>query len=129
MNNRDSHFFSGEILVEKNFSVADNNKKISLCTKGINAVEVYVNEKLVEKSIWSNNSIDLSEYLVIGNNTIRLKLVNNLRNLLGPHHLEEGESYFVLPSMFIKGENFWNWIPGKLTEWNDNYCFVETTVY
>ncbi len=121
-------FFSGRITVRKSFEISDVNKKLMLNMKGINAVDIKVNKKDVSIVIWNNSEIDLSPYLSEGENVVEFTLVNNLRNLLGPHHLQEGECYMVLPSSFIKGENFWNWTPGKLTEWNDGYCFVETSI-
>ena len=77
--------------------------------------------------IRKSTEVDLSEYLTPGVNQIELTLVNNLRNLLGPHHLEEGESYSVGPFSFFKGYNMWSWT-GKPVMWNDGYCFVETSV-
>ena len=70
----------------------------------------------------------MSHYLKKGKNAVELKLVNNLRNLLGPHHLEEGESYMVRPSSFIKGENIWNWNRTEPIAWNDGYCLMDETI-
>ena len=96
---------------------------------GLNAVSIKVNKKKIVTAIWNNCEVDLSEYLKIGENVIELTLVNNLRNLLGPHHLEQGESYRVRPSSFFKGSNIWLWNPsGPFEEWNDGYCFVETSL-
>ena len=94
---------------------------------GINAVHILVNGKSVKTVVWNSTEVDLSEYLTPGVNQIELTLVNNLRNLLGPHHLEEGESYSVGPFSFFKGYNMWSWT-GKPVMWNDGYCFVETSV-
>jgi hypothetical protein len=38
---------------------------------------------------------------------------------MGPHHLEEGESYAVGPATFFKEPNIWG--NGR---WNDAYCFM-----
>ena len=119
-------FFSGRLTVKKAYEITKPDKKLVLKMKGINAVSIKVNGKSVDTVIWNNSEIDLSSYLSVGENTVELTLVNNLRNLLGPHHLQEGESYMVIPSSFIKGENFWSWTPGELTDWNDGYCIVET---
>jgi hypothetical protein len=72
--------------------------------------------------------VDTSNYLNIGENEIELTICNNLRNLLGPHHLEEGESLLVRPCSFFKGESLWlpSWM--KQIEWNNDYCFVEMSV-
>lgn len=96
--------------------------------KGLNGAVIKINDKPVSIEIWNNNEVDLSDYLNIGENTIELTLVNNLRNLLGPHHLEEGESYRVRPSSFFKGKTFWCWNPDLVNDWNDGYSFVETSL-
>ena len=58
----------------------------------------------------------------MGENEIEITLINNLRNMLGPHHLEEGESYTVRPASFFKEICLWTKTPN---EWNNGYCFVE----
>jgi len=53
---------------------------------------------------------------------VKITLVNNLRNLLGPHHLKVGESYVVGPHSFFKESCVWNGNAEK--QWDDDYCFV-----
>lgn len=120
-------FFAGDVTVSREIEVSDKNSKIRLSLKGINAVEVSVNGQFVETVVWNNTEVDLSEYVTVGVNKIELKLVNNLRNILGPHHLEEGESYTVGPFSFFREKNIWQWHP-EPEKWNDGYCFVETSV-
>lgn len=121
-------FFSGRLTVRKAFDISDTNQKLVLKMKGLNGAVIKINDKPVSIEIWNNNEVDLSDYLNIGENTIELTLVNNLRNLLGPHHLEEGESYRVRPSSFFKGKTFWCWNPDLVNDWNDGYSFVETSL-
>ena len=121
-------FFAGNLSVKKVFDISDVNQQLYIKFKGINAVEIKINEKIVSTEIWNNSIIDLSHYLKKGKNAVELKLVNNLRNLLGPHHLEEGESYMVRPSSFIKGENIWNWNRTEPIAWNDGYCLMDETI-
>jgi hypothetical protein len=119
--------FAGEIVVEKRFVLYDTAKKLSFDMKGINAVKLRVNGKDAGVSIWKNGEIDISKFLVIGENTVELTLVNNLRNLLGPHHLAEGESYFVGPFSFFKEPSFWSW-SGKGEKWDDGWCITEISL-
>ena len=49
-----------------------------------------------------------------------------MRNLLGPHHLEEGECLRVNPGKFYKEDCVWNESPEQ--GWNEDYCFVEMTL-
>ena len=68
--------------------------------------------------------MDITPFVHAGENEMELSIVNNLRNLLGPHHLEEGESYSVGPGSFYKSDSPFAWG----IDWNDDYCFVETSV-
>ena len=58
---------------------------------------------------------------------VEITLINNLRNVLGPHHLSEGECYHVCPNSFIKEKCVWN-ADNPEEKWNDGYCFVETGI-
>ena len=51
---------------------------------------------------------DITDALKVGENEIEITIANNLRNLLGPHHLGAGESYHVSPSSFYKRGCIWN---------------------
>ena len=67
--------------------------------------------------------MELTPFIKEGENSIEVTLVNSLRNLLGPHHLQQGESYQVTPASFYKECTVWgDW--GK-DVWNDGYCFVK----
>ncbi len=62
------------------------------------------------------------EWLKVGENQLKATLVTSLRNMLGPHHLEEGDAHAVGPWHFFK-------TPGgpftidNAAPWNDGYCF------
>ena len=73
----------------------------------------------------TDNHLPLAVFGVRGKTKIEITLINNLRNILGPHHLEVGESYYVCPSTFFKEQSVWTQNP---EEWNDGYCFVETSI-
>lgn len=105
---------SGEI------DVAGENPVLELDIKGINAVRVKMGDK--EKVMLANNRLPLADFGVGGKTKIELTLINNLRNILGPHHLEEGECYSVCPHSFFKEPCIWAPNPEK---WNDGYCFVQ----
>ena len=59
-----------------------------------------------------------------GENRLRLTLTNNLRNLLGPHHLGE-EPEYTKPGSFQKEPSFWNPEP----VWDARYCLVDFGLY
>lgn len=130
-------FFSGELSVEGELEISGEYPVLQLDRKGINAVKVEING--VEKLMLTNDKLPLSVFGLQGKNCegcqcealtgkmkVKLTLINNLRNLLGPHHLAVGESYGVGPSSFFKEPCVWNTNPQK--DWNDDYCFVEMSV-
>lgn len=55
----------------------------------------------------TNNRLSLKDFGVCGKTKIELTLINNLRNILGPHHLERGECYSVCPHSFFKEPCIW----------------------
>lgn len=124
-------FFAGELTVEKEFDLSDREYHLAFRKKGLNAVRIAVNGQSVDTVIWNFAKADISSYLKIGKNTIQLVLVSTLRNLLGPHHLERGESYEVAPRCFYKEHSIWTsasteWFEDK---WNDDYCFAEMSLF
>ena len=57
--------------------------------------------------MWEPYFADVSELVREGRNKLELTLINNLRNMQGPLHLTEGESYYVCPPSFIKEKCIW----------------------
>ena len=115
-------FFSGSITLSKTLSLTKGSYHISFDKKLANIVSVKVNGKQVGDILWKPYSLDLTEYINDGINTIELVLVSSLRNLLGPHHIEDGESYEVTPACFFKDDTIWGTWHKKA--WDDSYCFV-----
>ena len=117
-------FFSGELCVSKKFNLDSTDYKLSFAKNGFNALRIKVNGKYVCTAMWAPYDIDLSEYLTVGENTVELTIVNNLRNLLGPHHHTSGELLGVAPAHFYKEPCIWNGFhTGYFTE---KYSFVNT---
>lgn len=69
-------------------------------------VNLYVNGRLAGHIPWRPYRIDITGYLIDGQNEITIELCNNCRNLLGPHHHYRGELYFVGPNSYI-GKKAW----------------------
>lgn len=113
-------FFCGEMCLKGEIEIAEENPVLEIDWKGVNAIRVKIGNK--EKVMLTDNRLPLADFGVSGKTKIELTLVNNLRNLLGPHHLKEGESYVVGPGAFFKEKCIWAPNP---KEWDDNYCFVE----
>lgn len=114
-------FFCGELSVEKRISVGENTV-LRLNRKGVNIVRVEIagNSKTI---LTGDGEINLSQLAPCGEHLLKITLINNLRNLLGPHHLSEGECYNVGPFKFFKEPCIWNLEADKI--WDDDYCFVK----
>ena len=121
-------FFAGELAVEKTFTLAegDTARELVFEKAGLNAIRVNVNGTDAGTVLWAPYSVDLTPYLKAGENTVKLTLVNNLRNLLGPHHHVDGELLAVAPPHFYKEACVWNdYNAGYFTE---KYSFVHTSL-
>lgn len=118
-------FFAGSISLEKRITADCTNKKIVLNKKGINYTEFSINEKYAGAVMWQPTELDVSNFLVEGENTVSVTITNNLRNMLGPHHCEK-EPNFIGPYCFYK--------EGRLNSkvlndnWNDKYTFAQTGI-
>lgn len=81
-----------------------------------------MNGKQTGDILWKPYYIDLTPFIKDGKNEIEITLIASLRNLFGPHHIEEGENYEVTPASFFKEETIWGTWYKK--PWNDDYSFV-----
>ena len=119
-------FFAGRLTVKKKFILNHTNYSFRFSKKGVNAVYIRINGSKEKLIMWEPQELDLRDYLVVGENEIELTMVNNLRNLMGPHHLEEGETYVAGPHSFYKENCIWNFNAEDF--WNEDYCFVEFSI-
>ena len=118
-------FFCGEMELCGKVKIEGDNPVLVIDKRGINAVKVEI-DGITKTMLWSDR-LPLSDFNVRGETEIKLTLINSLRNLLGPHHLEVGESGCVAPSSFFKENCLWKTDFGD-GDWNDDYCFVETGI-
>ena len=115
-------FFNGKMTVKKTFKLKKGNYKLEFDKVLASVVSVKVNGTNADDIIFRPYSIDISPYVTDGENEIELSFITSLRNLLGPHHIEEGETYDVTPASFHKEETMWGiWFKKP---WNNGYCFV-----
>lgn len=117
-------FFAGEMELEAELSIEGENPVLDLDIKGINAVKVKIGD--IEKIMLTDNRIQLCDFGVNGKVKAKITLINNLCNMLGPHHLKEGECYNVGPSCFFNEPCIWSNNPENT--WNYDYCFVQMNV-
>jgi hypothetical protein len=134
-------FFNGKFILEKEFSFGkpESGKRYFLKFPLSEAIllNVNLNGKDLPPVAWSPYETDITEALREGNNSIKITLINSLRNLLGPHHNAEGELLSLSPDSFIgsstwttrrQGENDWYERrlkgPGNTNIWRDDYCVI-----
>jgi hypothetical protein len=134
-------FYCGGFVLEKEFSV-DSIKKgkryfISFPLSEAIIIKPVINGTELPPMTWSPWEVEVTSQLRKGTNSIKLILVNSLRNLLGPHHNSEGELVAVSPESF-GGGNTWttrrrgddNWYDlrlqgsGSTNIWRDDYCVI-----
>lgn len=109
-------FFAGTISLTQSFEMnvsGPGRAKLVFDDPQFVVADVWVNGNNAGQVVWSPYEVEIGRFLVDGTNTIRVDLVNSLRNLLGPHHHAFGELLGVGPDSFSDAEN-----------WTDVYQFV-----
>ncbi len=90
-------------------------------------LEIIVNGKNAGVIMTKNSSLEITEFLTVGDNEVIIRLSGHNRNLLGPHHHIKGWNFFVGPDTF-KGEKGWeDFIYPEIkssSTWTDEYSFV-----
>ena len=112
------------MILEGDLEVTGENPVLQINRHGINAVKVEIAG--VEKWMLTEDKLSLKEFGITGTVKVKFTLINNLRNLLGPHHQKEGECLSVGPNNFFKEPCVWNSNPEL--QWDEDYCFVETGI-
>ena len=118
-------FFSGKMALSQSVKVdIQEGKRYILSMKHLNApaAQVYINEAFAGNMMFAPFELDVTELLKQDENKVTIVMLSGNRNLLGPHHKPEGESYSVGPSSF---SNQIGWTDDKtLPPWTDYYNFV-----
>jgi hypothetical protein len=89
---------------------------------GVNSYRIKINGIEAGFLYTGQFAVSVENMLVEGENVLEIEMSVSLRNMLGPHHLEEGEAYMVLTTSWQKESD------GILNEnlpYNAGYCFVE----
>ena len=125
--------FSGSLTLSRTFNLADPHARVKLKGSVINSIHLKVNGREVTTRMWAPYEVDISDYLVEGDNELELTLLGNLRNMQGPFHLKEGESYAVNPWRFYREYNIIaagaagagdKTRHDVLAHWDDGICLV-----
>ena len=117
-------FFAGRMMLTQEIKIKKSyGKRIAVeIPKPYAALaNLYVNGQFVKSLLWSDYRADISDYVASGETaTIGFEIVVSNRNLMGPHHNPQGESYGISPSSFSPHGNY------SPSSWRERYCFVKT---
>ena len=115
--------FAGELTLSREIDVADTDAYVYLKGIGMNAIRLKINGKDVATKLYAPYRVELNDYLTVGKNTFELTVVNNLRNMMGPHHLYKEEDRWVCPGIFYKESNIFHHPEGKGADCHDRNSF------
>ena len=92
-------FFTGELCLKNSFELpyGARNAELELCGVDASAVAVIINGTAAEPLVGAPWKRDISDLVTRGINTIELRCVGTLRNLLGPTHNTTAEKRSVGP--------------------------------
>lgn len=114
-------FFMGEVMAYNKFKYHKDDSKVYLKIDGRYQVcDVYINGKLL--SVVFDSSVNITDYLLDGDNVMKIYVKSSLRNLFGPHHLKNvKEPTGVHPGLFTFRIL---WDNGKADNYTDEYNSV-----
>ena len=118
-------FFAGIMELESRFTANADHEELllSFAERRVTVCCVEVNGKEAGELCWYNNTLVIPPELVKkGENTIVLKLVTSLRNMLGPHHLDCGEVNCGSPAVFFQAKGVF--CQREPFSWNRDWCFA-----
>lgn len=102
-------FYAGEIELTAKVNLDIPEKaRVALQFEGFNAslAVVYVNGEEVGKAILPPYRVEITNAVKTGENEIKIILVGNLRNVLGPLHYKGGDPAFIGPETFRDAANW-----------------------
>ncbi len=116
-------FFAGNVKLSQTVKIKKSYGKriaVRLPKPYAALAKVYVDGKFVKTLLWSDYEADITDFVKPGKEIkLTLELVIGNRNLMGPHHNPQGESYSVSPGSFSPHGNY------SPNSWRERYCFVK----
>lgn len=117
-------FFAGKLRLHKSFTLskaeAAEIKNLRFTLKGVNSCRVYLNGREAGFAYSLGMcSVSVSGLLKAGENKLEVELTTSLRNMLGPFHLPEGESYWVSTFSFARED-----VMGREWPYDPGYCVI-----
>ncbi|MBE6359313.1 MAG: hypothetical protein E7057_08745 [Lentisphaerae bacterium] len=119
-------FFAGKVTLKNSFTLTpEEAKSIRFFTcqvRGSNSIKVKVNGIDCGGAFWEPFAVPVKNALQMGVNTIEIELTISLRNMLGPHHLLEGESFWIGTCSFNRESTLMRNAPSPSTP---AFCMVD----
>ena len=118
-------FFAGVMELESTFHANADGEELVLrfAERNVTVCCVEVNGNPAGDLCWYDHDLVIPAELVkAGSNTIVLKLVTSLRNMLGPHHLDCAEVNCGSPAVFYQEKGVF--CQHRVLAWNRNWCFA-----
>ncbi len=111
--------FAGELTLSREMTLDGDDYHVMLKGRGVNAIRLEVNGNNVATKLYPPYRVELKDHITPGKNTFRITVVNNLRNMMGPHHIVREEDRWVSPGIFYKESNIFEHAPGKGADCHD----------
>ncbi|MBQ6263028.1 MAG: hypothetical protein IJK58_05885 [Clostridia bacterium] len=112
-------FFRGKLILEGEFTVDGTADAYGVRFDDPRAalIKVYVNGSYAGIAAWGDLTVDVTDFVLPGENAIALEVVVGNRNLLGPHHARHAEPMSVGPGDFY---------PFDPSEMKKSFAFVRS---
>jgi len=124
---QNAFFYNGSVLYETDYYHQKGKKELKISSFSGVFCKVYINDLFVGNII-DYETIDITDYLLVGINKISLILICSNRNTLGPHHHKNGEVNLTGVHTFTGEYDFEDQIfefKKNDSTWVDSYSFVE----
>ena len=108
--------------IDKFLKVSRILKRRTVAQEACTEEKVIINGKAAPLLYHNKYAIKVSEMLQPGSNTLEVIITTSLRNMLGPHHLQIGESFMVDTLSFTREPNS---LQRYVHPSVDGYCFVK----
>ena len=116
-------FFAGKIRLKKTLTLENEKVALTVCGR-VHYAKLWVNGKYAGEYLF-NDSLDVSEFAVKGENVIEIELTTGSRNLFGRFHNDiKQESFCVTPSSLALSQEGL-----KSGEYTEAYSFIRTGLF
>lgn len=118
-------FFAGKIVLKKLIKVTSMSTMLRLVGR-VHYAKVFVNGRFAGECLF-NHTLDVSEFITVGDNLIEIELTTGSRNLFGPFHDKvKQETFYATPRSF---SFFGQWDEFQCENYTDSYFFIRTGLF